>query len=99
MFPASTKGGGMCFAFPNVCKTPAAPSPLPIPYPSIGQLTNANGSTCSEKVKILNLRKPEGEMLDAAWIEKDWGVRPDQVIDFQALVGDSVDNIPGVPGV
>ena len=53
----------------------------------------------SEKVKILNLRKPEGEMLDAAWIEKDWGVRPDQVIDFQALVGDSVDNIPGVPGV
>lgn len=54
MFPASTKGGGMCFAFPNVCKTPAAPSPIPIPYPSIGQLTNANGSTCSEKVKILN---------------------------------------------
>jgi DNA polymerase-1 len=53
----------------------------------------------SEKVKILNLRKPEGELMDAAWIEKDWGVKPDQVIDFQALVGDSVDNIPGVPGV
>jgi DNA polymerase I len=53
----------------------------------------------TEKVKILNLRKPEGELLDAAWIEKDWGVKPDQVVDFQALVGDSVDNIPGVPGV
>src|SRR5262249_5944961 len=25
------------------------------------------------------------------------GIRPDQVIDFQALVGDSVDNVPGVP--
>lgn len=53
----------------------------------------------SEKVKILNLRKPEGELLDAAGIQNDWGVRPDQVVDFQALVGDSVDNIPGVPGV
>lgn len=54
MFPASTKGGGMCFAFPNVCKTPAAPSPIPIPYPSIGQCSNASGDTCSKKVKILN---------------------------------------------
>ena len=53
----------------------------------------------TEKVKILNLRKPEGELLDAAGIQADWGVRPDQVIDFQSLVGDSVDNIPGVPGV
>jgi DNA polymerase-1 len=52
-----------------------------------------------EKVKILNLRKPEGELLTAAGIEADWGVRPDQVVDFQSLVGDSVDNVPGVPGV
>lgn len=27
------------------------------------------------------------------------GVRPDQVVDFKALVGDKSDNIPGVPGV
>lgn len=54
MFPASTKGGGVCIAFPNVCKTPAAPSPLPIPYPSMGQCSGAKGSTCSKKVKILN---------------------------------------------
>lgn len=53
----------------------------------------------AEKVKILNLRKPEGELLDAAGVLADWGVRPDQVIDFQALVGDAVDNIPGVSGV
>lgn len=53
----------------------------------------------TDKVKILNLRKPEGELLDAAAIQADWGVRPDQVVDFQALVGDTVDNIPGVPGV
>jgi hypothetical protein len=54
MFPASTKGGGMCFAFPNVCKTPAAPSPIPLPYPSIGQCSGASGDSCTQKVKILN---------------------------------------------
>jgi len=52
----------------------------------------------TNKVKMLSLRK-DYELLDAAGIEADWGVRPDQVIDFQALVGDSVDNVPGVKGV
>src|SRR5581483_8210984 len=50
----------------------------------------------SDHVRILNLRKQE--VLDAVGLKADWGVRPDQVIDFQALVGDSVDNVPGVPG-
>jgi DNA polymerase I len=31
-------------------------------------------------------------------IEK-WGVAPDKMIDLQALVGDSVDNVPGIPGI
>src|SRR5207247_901161 len=44
-----------------------------------------------------NLRK--GEEINAATLQTDWCVRPEQVIDFQALVGDSVDNVPGVPGV
>ncbi|HEY1189201.1 MAG TPA: DNA polymerase, partial [Gemmata sp.] len=52
----------------------------------------------TEKVKMLNLRK-DYEVLDAAGVQADWGVRPDQVVDFQSLVGDSVDNIPGVVGV
>jgi DNA polymerase-1 len=52
----------------------------------------------TDKVKMLNLRK-DMEVLDAAGIQADWGVRPDQVVDFQALVGDAVDNVPGVPGV
>ena len=50
----------------------------------------------SDRVKIQNLRK--GEILDAAGLLADWGIRPNQVIDYQTLVGDSVDNIPGVPG-
>ncbi len=29
----------------------------------------------------------------------DWGVRADQVIDYQSLVGDAVDNVPGIPKV
>lgn len=27
----------------------------------------------------------------------DWGIRPDQVVDFQTLIGDPTDNVPGVP--
>ena len=35
---------------------------------------------------------------EAAFIEK-YGVRPDQFVDVKALMGDSSDNIPGVPGI
>ena len=46
-------------------------------------------------VQLFNIRK--NTFFDAEALKKDWGVRPDQVVDFQALVGDSVDNVPGVP--
>jgi hypothetical protein len=37
---------GMSIAFPDVCKTPAAPSPIPIPYPNIGMASDtAQGPT------------------------------------------------------
>jgi len=48
----------------------------------------------SEHVRLYNVRK--NQVMDAAALEKDWGVRPDQVIDFQALVGDKTDNVPGI---
>jgi len=51
----------------------------------------------SDHVRLLNLRK--NKLLDAAELEKEWGIRPDQVVDFLALTGDSVDNVPGVPGI
>jgi DNA polymerase I len=35
----------------------------------------------------------------AAEVKDKFGVGPDQVIDVQALCGDSVDNVPGVPGI
>jgi hypothetical protein len=34
--------GGISTVFPDVCKTPAAPSPLPIPYPNIGQTSDTS---------------------------------------------------------
>ena len=37
--------------------------------------------------------------LDAAGVVAKFGVRPDQIVDYLSLVGDTSDNIPGVPGV
>jgi DNA polymerase-1 len=47
------------------------------------------------RIKIYNIRKKQ--FLDEEELMQEWGIRPDQVVDFQALVGDSVDNVPGVP--
>lgn len=49
------------------------------------------------RVKIYHIRKKQ--FMDEQHLLEEWGIRPDQVIDFQSLVGDSVDNVPGVPGV
>ncbi len=47
--------------------------------------------------RILNLRK--NEFLDVEGLKLDWGVTPEQVVDTLTLTGDSVDNVPGVPGI
>lgn len=49
----------------------------------------------SPKIRIYSIRKKQ--LYDEENLWDDWGVRPDQVVDFQSLVGDSVDNVPGVP--
>jgi len=48
----------------------------------------------SDRVTMLNIRK--NQFYDAKSLMKDWGIRPDQVVDFQALTGDSTDDVPGV---
>jgi hypothetical protein len=45
--PITTAAGGVCFGFPNVCKTQVGPATVPIPYPSVGQLTSATGTASS----------------------------------------------------
>ena len=42
---------------------------------------------------------PKDERLNADGVYERFGVWPNQIRDYLALVGDSVDNIPGVPGV
>jgi DNA polymerase-1 len=37
--------------------------------------------------------------MDKLGVEEKFGVKPEQIIDYLALMGDSVDNIPGVPKV
>ncbi|MDH0749342.1 DNA polymerase I [Pseudomonas sp. GD03842] len=40
-----------------------------------------------------------GSVLDVAGVVEKFGVGPEYIIDYLALMGDKVDNIPGVPGV
>jgi DNA polymerase I len=52
------------------------------------------------KVRVLatNVRG-EPVWFDEAAVTAKWGVGPEQIPDLLALMGDSIDNIPGVPGV
>ena len=40
-----------------------------------------------------------GSALDVDGVKEKFGVAPEQIIDYLALMGDSSDNIPGVPGI
>jgi len=53
----------------------------------LAQLVNKN-------VRLINTMS--NEMLDTEGVEQKFGVPPDLIIDYLALVGDSSDNIPGV---
>ncbi len=52
----------------------------------------------NDDVQILNPPK-DNLICDAAKVEEILGVPPERVIDIMALRGDSVDNIPGAPGI
>ena len=57
----------------------------------------------SERISLL---RPRGrgvdvaqQLLDPAGVEEKYGVPPEQIVDLLSLVGDTSDNVPGVPGV
>ena len=52
----------------------------------------------NDKVHILNPPK-DNLICDPAKVEEILGVPPERVIDVMALRGDSIDNIPGAPGI
>jgi DNA polymerase-1 len=75
---------------------------------TIARLTEELGGECflvsgdkdcrqliTDRVRLFNIRR--NEVFDASRLMEEWGITPAQVVDFQALVGDSVDNVPGVP--
>ena len=75
---------------------------------TVARLTDELGGRCfivsgdkdcrqliTEHVNLYNIRK--NEVIDRAVLKEEWGVAPNQVVDYQALVGDSTDNVPGVP--
>jgi DNA polymerase-1 len=77
---------------------------------TVARLVDERGGTCylvtgdkdcrqliTDHVFLYNIRK--NEVFDAQALQASWGIRPDQVVDFQSIVGDPVDNVPGVPGI
>lgn len=50
-------------------------------------------------IRIYRPGKEGPEILDDKSLLDKWGLRPDQVIEVMALMGDEVDAIPGVPGI
>lgn len=42
---------------------------------------------------------PPIEWCDEAWVENKFGVPPSKIVDLLGLMGDSIDNIPGAPGI
>jgi DNA polymerase-1 len=55
----------------------------------------------SPQTKVLLTRKgiSELEIYDVQALAEKYGLKPKQVIDVKSLMGDSADNIPGIPGV
>src|SRR5207244_5496124 len=49
-------------------------------------------------IRVFN-PKEDGTWYDAAGVKEKFGVVPDQVVDVLALMGDTIDNIRGVPGI
>ncbi|MBV1914927.1 MAG: DNA polymerase I, partial [Pseudomonadales bacterium] len=51
----------------------------------------------NEHISLINTM--DNSSLDPVGVEEKFGVRPDQIIDYLALMGDKSDNVPGVAGV
>ncbi|MCC6272150.1 MAG: DNA polymerase I, partial [Deltaproteobacteria bacterium] len=48
---------------------------------------------------IVLLDEMKGKRIDVEGVREKFGVKPEQVVDVLGLMGDSSDNIPGVPGI
>src|SRR5690606_17991835 len=53
-----------------------------------------NSTNVKRKVPV-----PPIEWCDEEWVNKKFGLPPEKIIDLLGLMGDSIDNIPGAPGI
>ena len=53
----------------------------------------------NDHVSILRSKKDDMEIYGPPEVKARMGVGPEQIVDYLALVGDTSDNIPGVPGI
>lgn len=53
----------------------------------------------TDRIGLMNPNDKSDKVWGTGDVEAKAGVRPEQITDWLSLVGDSVDNIPGVPGV
>ncbi|TBX82088.1 DNA polymerase I [Rhizobium laguerreae] len=76
-------------------------------YARQAEATGADVTIVSSDKDLMQLVSPNVHMYDSMKdkqigipdvIEK-WGVPPEKMIDLQAMTGDSVDNVPGIPGI
>ncbi len=51
------------------------------------------------KVKMVRRGVTESKLYDEEAVRERYGIPPERIPDFKALVGDTSDNIPGVPGI
>ena len=53
----------------------------------------------NENIILVNTMDKENSVMDIAGVKAKFGVEPAQIIDYLTLIGDTSDNIPGVPKV
>ena len=49
--------------------------------------------------RVLWVNTMSGDKLDPAGVKEKFGVAPERIIDYLALMGDAVDNVPGIRGI
>ncbi len=76
-------------------------------YAKVASEAGGQTTIVSSDKDLMQLIRPGVEMLDPIKqkpigppeVMEKYGVTPDKMIDVQALIGDTVDNVPGVPGI
>jgi DNA polymerase I len=52
-----------------------------------------------EDIQVINPQKDEETLFDVSRVEEKFGLKPKQIVELVAFIGDAVDNIPAIKGV